>query len=59
MNAATDNGKVGPVEVHGVKGLQSKPFRKTFATPAAFDRWLDANAGDVEIHGFRAIEEGK
>ena len=57
MNA---NDSDGPeVEAYGVKGAQSKPWRKTFASPAAFERWLERNAGDVEVLGSRFVEESK
>jgi len=43
------------VEAYGVKGTASKPWRKTFANQKAFEKWLDKNAGDVEVHGTREL----
>jgi hypothetical protein len=41
-----------PREVIGVKGLKSKPFRKTFKNQAAMERWFESDdvAGNVEVH---------
>ena len=44
-------------EVCGVKGMKSKPFRKTFKTQAAFERWMEKNGDDVEIHAFRDLDD--
>lgn len=42
------------IEVHGVKGLRSTPFRKVFASQAAFEKWLDSTAGqNATIHATR------
>lgn len=46
-----------PIEVHGVMGNQSKPFRKKFKNQAAFEKWLDDNEGNVEVYGYRDLEE--
>lgn len=46
----------GKIEVHGVKGMSSKPFRKTFASEAAMEKWLAKNDGDVEVHGIREAD---
>lgn len=48
-----DENYTGPVEVHGVKGMKSTPWKKKFKTMAAYEKWLDANEGDVEVHGMR------
>ncbi len=46
------------IEAHGVKGMNSKPWRKTFASQAAFEKWLDSDAAQaVTIHATRD-EEG-
>lgn len=44
------------IEVHGVRGLASKPFRRVFRSQAAFERWLEKEAGNVEIFGVREVE---
>lgn len=41
------------IEAYGIKGLSNKPWRKTFKSQAAFEAWLEKNAGDVEVHGIR------
>ena len=43
------------IEAHGVKGIKSKPWRKTFKSQAAFEAWLDKNAGDIEVYGAREV----
>lgn len=48
-----------PFEAYGVKGAKSTKWRKTFKTQAAFEKWLDANDGDVEVYGTRDLEGGK
>lgn len=48
-----------PFEAYGVKGAKSTKWRKTFKTQAAFEKWLDANEGDVEVYGTRDLEGGK
>lgn len=48
--------KSGGVEVHGVQGMNSKPFRKTFKTQEAYEKWYDKNEGNVEVHGYRELE---
>ena len=44
------------IEVKGVRGMNSKPFRKVFASQAAFEKWLEKEEGNVEIEGVREIE---
>ena len=44
------------IEAHGVKGLKNTPWRKTFKTQAAFEAWLDKNAGDIEVHAIREVQ---
>jgi hypothetical protein len=40
-----------PVIVQGVKGMNSKSFRKKFRNMAAFGKWADSDAaGDFEVH---------
>ena len=43
----------GAIEAYGVRGMNSKQWRKTFKNQAAFDAWLKLNDGDVEVHGTR------
>jgi hypothetical protein len=53
-----DNSKrEGSIEAHGVKGMKSTPWRKRFKSQEAFEKWLDSNAGDVEVHGTRELEK--
>ena len=49
--------KDGPIEAHGVHGMKSKPWRKTFKNQAALDAWLEKNEGNVEVHGTREVEK--
>lgn len=42
-------------EAHGVKGMKSTPWRKTFKDQSAFEAWLDKQGGNVEVHGTREI----
>lgn len=49
--------KDGPIEAHGVHGMKSKPWRKTFKNQAAFEAWLEKNEGNVEVHGTREVEQ--
>lgn len=44
-----------PVEAHGVKGMQSKPWRKTFKNADAMNKWADKN--QAEIHATREVDE--
>lgn len=44
-------------EAHGVKGVKSKPWRKTFASQEEFEKWLEKNEGDVEVYAVRDLEE--
>jgi len=45
-----------PIEAHGVKGMKSTPWRKTFKTSEHLDKWADAN--QAEVHATREIEKG-
>ena len=45
------------IEAHGVKGMKSTPWRKEFKTQAAFEKWLEKNEGNVEVHGTRETEQ--
>lgn len=48
MSNANDNRKI---EAHGVKGMKSKPWRKTFKNAAAFQAWCEKN--DAEVYAYR------
>lgn len=38
------------LEVTGVKGVKSKPFRKTFKNQKALEKWLESEAAqDYEV----------
>lgn len=42
------------LEAYGVRGMNSKSWRKTFKSEAAFEAWLEKN--DVEVLGVRICE---
>jgi hypothetical protein len=44
------------VEAYGVKGLASKPWRRTFASAMALSTWAEKNS--AEVHGQRFVEAG-
>ena len=46
--------KVG-IEAHGVRGVNSNKWKKTFKSQEAFEKWLDQNEGDVEVSGTREV----
>ena len=48
----------GAIEAYGVRGMNSKQWRKTFKSQAAFEAWLAKNEGDVEVHGTRKLVGG-
>jgi hypothetical protein len=43
------------VEAYGVKGMNSRPWRKVFKSYEAMQAWVEKN--DAEVHGTREIEE--
>ena len=53
----TENETNSAIEAYGVKGMKSTPWRKTFKNQQAFERWLDANEGNVEVHGTRDVAQ--
>jgi hypothetical protein len=55
--AADDGEASGPFEAHGVKGMKNTPWRKTFKSYAAMEKWLEAN--DAECYGTRDLEAAK
>lgn len=44
------------IEAHGVKGMKSTPWRKTFKSQKHFEEWQDKDGGNSEVHGFRELE---
>jgi hypothetical protein len=45
------------IEAHGVKGMKSTPWRKTFKHEDHLSDWADKN--DAEVHGTRDLEKPK
>ena len=41
------------IEAYGVKGMQSKPWRKVFKSDEALDAWVEKTG--AEIHGTREL----
>lgn len=41
--------------VTGVKGVRSTPFSRTFRNAVAMERWLEKEAGNVEIYTIERI----
>jgi hypothetical protein len=58
--AAQGNLDLGPastkVEAHGVRGMQSTPWRRTFPSWAAFEAWAEKNRENITIHATREAE---
>ena len=48
-----------PLEAHGTKGVKSPPWRKKFKNQAAFEKWLDAQEGNVDVTASRKLDEAK
>ncbi len=44
-------------EAHGIKGVKSLPWRKTFKTTAALLKWCERN--DAVVYATRDLEEGE
>jgi hypothetical protein len=42
------------IEAHGVKGMQSRPWRRTFKDPASLLAWCEKNS--AEVYGTRDAE---
>ena len=40
------------IEVVGVKGLKSVPWRKTFKNEAAMEKWFIVHGEDVSVHSY-------
>jgi len=47
------------IEAYGVRGVKSKPWRKTFANLAAFERWLEKQEGDADVHGYCSLDDAR
>lgn len=47
------------IEAHGVKGMKSKPWRKTFKSQKHFEEWAEKDGGDSEVLGFRELEHSE
>jgi hypothetical protein len=45
------------IEAHGVKGMKSTPWRKTFKSTEALNAWVEKN--DAEVHAIREIQPGE
>lgn len=45
-----DMDETRPIVASGVQGLKSKPFRKKFKNYKAFEKWMDSNSENYEIH---------
>jgi hypothetical protein len=43
------------IEAHGVKGMKSTPWRKTFKSVAKLNAWVEKN--DAEVYATRKVEE--
>jgi hypothetical protein len=54
IEEGSDELKVG-IEAYGVRGVNSKKWKKTFKSQEAFEKWLDQNKRDVEVSGTREV----
>jgi len=46
------------IEAHGIRGMKSTPWRKTFKSHEHLSDWADKN-DSVEVHGTRDLEQAK
>lgn len=51
---ASQTSKQATVEAYGVKGMHSTPWRKSFRSYDALQRWAEKN--DAEVYGTRELE---
>lgn len=58
LKGVTEANDSNAIEAHGVKGMKSTPWRKTFKSQEHFQKWLDKNEGDVKVHGTRKVKQG-
>jgi len=54
MNVAAKKPQEKKIEAYGVKGMQSRPWRKVFKNTDALEKWVDKN--DAEVHGTRDVD---
>jgi len=47
------------IEAHGVKGMKSTPWRKTFKSQKHFEDWQEKDGGNSEVHGFKELDHGE
>jgi len=45
------------IEAHGVKGMNSTPWRRNFKSVEALNAWIEKN--DAEVHAVREIKPGE
>ncbi len=45
------------IEAHGVKGMKSTPWRKTFKSVEALNAWIEKSG--AEVHAVREIHPGE
>jgi hypothetical protein len=57
MNRQTMPVQAKAIEAHGVMGLASKPWRKTFKSTEALCKWAEKN--DAVVYATRELEESK
>ncbi|WP_407305214.1 hypothetical protein, partial [Acinetobacter sp.] len=41
-----------PIEVSGVKGMQSKPWSKKFKNQKAMEDWMAKHGEDITVHAY-------
>lgn len=44
------------IEAHGVKGMKSTPWRKTFKSQQHFEDFMDKSNGDHQVLGYRELD---
>lgn len=47
-----------PIEVEGVKGMNSKPWRKVFKNQKAMEDWFEKNGEDITVHRYSTDRVG-
>lgn len=50
-------GKEPRIEAHGVKGMKSTQWRKTFKNSDALNAWAEKN--DAQVHGTRVLTDNE
>lgn len=56
IEAGMPLGVGGRIEITGVRDMNSRRFRKTFKSEAAFEKWLDKHGDEVEVHAIRNVD---